>query len=1076
MMQWSCARGQDKVGETHGPLSAQSTDEDVQALCGSRRFYQLLVQAMQEFEKLEAECTSLREQCRSPPEAPFPPNPSPAASGDVGALAAILPAPVVEGDQCHSARAAAAEPLVSGDGVIDDGVAFRGVVATCCSDDVIDDMLASENSDASLPGFGVVDQSFAAVDSESRRRRPSNSSLITIGEVEEATLNFDTCSGNAGGFTSFAGQDDAAARPGFELDVETRQWLDDQSTKNLGASEPDCGIISPLSKTRVAWEILWCCMLCFEVWLIPFQVFFYPGTLPESLSVMATLSTIFFFGDIVVNFNTGFIDLESKVMVMNRRSVTRRYVRGWLFFDFVATFPWELVDSMGAVSTVRAVKASKLSKGLRILRSLKLLRVLKFVRTAKVIKHRKTFSLIEAITLNRSALQKTSLEKAADLFGPILDHCQLPLQVFVCLALLAHLFATIRGAVHPSQYLASIFSQGLTGYSECFTWAYKELTFGSVDTSPPMDVSTLELVLLTIRGLLVGLAVSRIVFTAIVFFQHQAAFHIHSRAAAVYLKMRGVGAETQLAVLRHLDSTARAWHLQDDFKRVMHSYLPAELRRTVQEEMWVPRLMSLGLIRQVASWNDLFINQLAELANEELFASHAVLFKPGDIAHAAYHIIEGEVLARAKGFANDNAPPFTTGMWLGEKSLIGSGLRRATLALTRSNCTMLAVPAAGFGSLLDSHNLTERFQEFCANQLWRGLCGRCGLLGDHFGDECPLIPGQWNGGRRWSLHRIFNRSASPKNNMMSASSSAVDLPVSRLGRDLRLFLRRQDLDWLEPELLSLQIFSLEQLKQVDLAELKETLSRTGQSFTQEEQDSISPEAISAFLATVAMEFKSRVREAQHFQGYILFLSHYKVEAGTEAALMRTELEQILGESTGSSENSVFLDSEDLTTLAHLQDAVRKSRNVALLLTANVLTRPWVLVELATAHAEGIPVLPVALAKEGNAFAFPDQAFFDSLLDGSLLGEVGSGVITDCGFTMETVVEALRQVLKRIALPYSPHRPASIRRAELSALIQQCTLQDTKTKNRSKEKGSAGLIRAKRLKRSDTWVSSLLTTG
>merc|ERR1719157_311183 len=86
--------------------------------------------------------------------------------------------------------------------------------------------------------------------------------------------------------------------------------------------------------------------------------------------------------------------------------------------------------------------------------------------------------------------------------------------------------------------------------------------------------------------------------------------------------------------------------------------------------------------------------------------------------------------------------------------------------------------------------------------------------------------------------------------------------------------------------------------------------------------------------------------------HFAFLSHYKVEAGTEAALMRSELEQIINDTEGHPAQNldvpIFLDSEDLTDLVLLMEAVQKSHNLVLILTKGVLTRPWCLVEIVVA--------------------------------------------------------------------------------------------------------------------------------
>merc|ERR1740116_153343 len=96
--------------------------------------------------------------------------------------------------------------------------------------------------------------------------------------------------------------------------------------------------------------------------------------------------------------------------------------------------------------------------------------------------------------------------------------------------------------------------------------------------------------------------------------------------------------------------------------------------------------------------------------------------------------------------------------------------------------------------------------------------------------------------------------------------------------------------------------------------------------------------------------------------HMIFISHYKVEAGTEAALMQKDLERLVMQDPANKHSGfkvpVFLDCEDLKDLADLQEHVRRSHNLLLLLTSEVLTRPWVLIEIVTAMKGGVRVVPV----------------------------------------------------------------------------------------------------------------------
>ena len=74
--------------------------------------------------------------------------------------------------------------------------------------------------------------------------------------------------------------------------------------------------------------------------------------------------------------------------------------------------------------------------------------------------------------------------------------------------------------------------------------------------------------------------------------------------------------------------------------------------------------------------------------------------------------------------------------------------------------------------------------------------------------------------------------------------------------------------------------------------------------------------------------------------FACFLSHYKVEAATEARWLQENLEAHLGK-------RCFLDSDDLSLLTELTSHVRSCGCLLLLQTRNVLTRPWCIVEVWT---------------------------------------------------------------------------------------------------------------------------------
>lgn len=292
-------------------------------------------------------------------------------------------------------------------------------------------------------------------------------------------------------------------------------------------------------------------------------------------------------------------------------------------------------------------------------------------------------------------------------------------------------------------------------------------------------------------------------------------------------------------------------------------------------------------------------------------------------------------------------------------------------------------------------------------KVWRGLCGRCGSLGDHFADRCPTIQG----------------------------FCGAPVVSEEASKEVRHFLHTHGLEDLTPAVSRLGVATLDDFRNIDTMQLVEEAGHDGVTVGTKEIQAISETSIDNFFERMASKVQAMMRK------HYLFLSHYKLEAGTEASLMCIELEKLLDEDetrpAQGTEDLVFVDSEDLDKLNDLQTHVRNSCNLVLLLTKGVLTRPWVLVELATAVQAKVPVLPVKVSKRGSEFEYPDELFYQDFANGRLLEEEGYSVLKAARLDIGDITKALRGIFSRIAVPYSPHGRAVIRKAELQALLNLC---------------------------------------
>lgn len=256
-----------------------------------------------------------------------------------------------------------------------------------------------------------------------------------------------------------------------------------------------------------------------------------------------------------------------------------------------------------------------------------------------------------------------------------------------------------------------------------------------------------------------------------------------------------------------------------------------------------------------------------------------------------------------------------------------------------------------------------------------------------------------------------------------------ELELEKLSLDLRGFLLDQRLTMLASDLVEAGIKDLDGLLNMDRSALGD----------------LDHDILSKLSASEVVKYQQRSdRLATQLLGdsnrHFIFLSHCKRDAGTEAALMVSEICNMLKDEPslpgGSYETPVFLDSENLHDLKQLQEQVRNCANLVLMCTTNVLSSAWCLVEIVTAMDAGVPVLPLIVQKPDNSFEFPNNHFYELLCRGDVLDETSMETMRHCGIMLQRAATAIKHVFMTIALPYSPHKSKLMREAELKAMLER----------------------------------------
>jgi len=776
--------------------------------------------------------------------------------------------------------------------------------------------------------------------------------------------------------------------------------------------EFDPFILSPIGWYRIIWDGL--ITLCFlvELFINPFEIVFLSELELPILRNISLAVAICFSLDILLNFNSGFIDGD--VICGQRGPVMTNYLFGFFIIDLAAAIPFDQAfpsGSGGVFSFILFGKAA--ARATNTLRTLRYLKLLRAVRMLRQVKHAGVTDHCYRLLYSFSSLAK-------------------PLQAAFLLVILAHINGCIWAALRTDWEANTSIEQAIRRYIESFCFAYIAIAVGALGEAAHPGGPKLwifEVVLASERIFLILYFALQTIFSSLCLIEDARANNVQ-RNAMIYLKQHKASFATQAQVLYSLRDTGQARRREKNFDELLSNDLPLELRRTICVELWDDRLRTLGLISRIQKWNDSFIMELAQTVREEVLPSQTILFKAGDASIAAYQIIDGEVIVGRK-VGSPNIASFTKGMWVGESALVSSLLRRSRTLVTHGITLLMVVKSDPFRALISSLGLMEDFQIFCSTELWKGLCGRCGELGNHFSDSCTLGSSDlWTPGSR-SCRYTWDRS-------LRARSSQI-----AQAQDLTLFLVEHKLSWLMPTLADIGIACLSDLKHMDINLLVAGLEQTGLTLTEDEKQVLSPNCVDAFQLRLARRARRTLFHEVSRQQHLVFLSHYKVEAGTEAALMRQELEQMINEDPGSLGHSfdepIFLDTEDLNNLGELENKVRSSHNLAILLTQGILSRPWCLFEIISAKKHGARVLLVNISKPGSEFVFPDDEFYERLLSGRYLDKSATEMLEACGYTLRDVEESIRVAFRQIAVVFSPHKAKDIRQAEIRKVLKQCWL-------------------------------------
>jgi hypothetical protein len=134
--------------------------------------------------------------------------------------------------------------------------------------------------------------------------------------------------------------------------------------------------------------MLWDCfvgvLILYSVIIIPYRIGFQVEPSFGEFVFDSCVDCLFLI-DIIVSFNTSYVDAATEITVTDRDLIAKNYLKMWFWIDLFSTVPVDTLVSQGMGQSANGLASLRLIKILRLTRMLKLMRVLKLSKFGKLL-------------------------------------------------------------------------------------------------------------------------------------------------------------------------------------------------------------------------------------------------------------------------------------------------------------------------------------------------------------------------------------------------------------------------------------------------------------------------------------------------------------------------------------------------------------------------------------------------------------------------------------------------------------------------------------------------------------------
>jgi len=393
-------------------------------------------------------------------------------------------------------------------------------------------------------------------------------------------------------------------------------------------------LCSPTSGPRLTWSLLFIVVLGFEMVAFPLQVFEPPET--SLYMALKYLAISFWTVDLVLSFFVGYYTRDGTLQ-MRPAKITQHYIKTWFVPDFlIVIIDWILLAGVEGKSAV--LQAGKALRYLRVLRIIRILRLRKLVEAMHRIDemvNSQYLSILKSILLNMLGIV-------------LISHF---------LGCLWYALATVNHNIYPNwaQHYGFDLDPWVYQYLTSLHWSLTQFTPGSMSVQPQNEVERAFAIIVLVLGVIVFSSIISSITAATNSLKNMnAKYEKQIWMLRRFFKEQHISRGLVSRVVRYADSSLKLKHKKVQQHEVdMLGMLPQSLYMDVMLELHDQYLAEHPLFAALLQTNRNIMQKLCCHALREIILSEGdELFVAGQIAHAMYFVVNGELNYAMKHFPN----------------------------------------------------------------------------------------------------------------------------------------------------------------------------------------------------------------------------------------------------------------------------------------------------------------------------------------------------------------------------------------------------------------------------------------